>query len=171
MENTVKIIKLLTLQVLFIIPQLLYSQYLEPKDIDIFINGYEQLENVITENLTDDTDDIVWIDYEHSVEEGVWFISVLYLLNDEEFNKYKQIFNDLFNAKVPGELEKVFKLIGWETNGHKKFWTILLGSVYVSAKKEMSGSFLEIINSREPELFNINDLEIINMRLDDINGL
>ncbi|MDR2072284.1 MAG: hypothetical protein LBP60_02480 [Spirochaetaceae bacterium] len=116
-------------------PALLYSQYLESGDVDIFINNFEAIGEIIGEHTDDETTE--WQTYE---EIGLEFGESLVNLFESagQFSDFKMQYRRLIDCTIPGDLENLFRTIGWQNNGHQKFWTLLLGGAFWLAKNDDS---------------------------------
>ena len=180
-----KLMKCLLCMIFISLPSIIYSQYLEPEDINVFINGYVQIKNTIDEHSGDrESDD--WIKYNElknsfsTVEGGYERGPVNYIFNAIERN-----YRELLDCKVPQELETILRSTGWETSGHKKYITITFGWGFLYAVKEMEEEinnmprwvfklfiekyYLEMLNILK--MFNEHDLNIIRTRMEEITNV
>ena len=147
-----------------LIPNVLFSQILNQGDIDIWTENIAKFGEILDEHIFSEDDD--WENYI-----GTFLRMKSISVNDtDDFINYFQTFLDY---KVPNELEVFFRSIGWENNGHKKFFTVFFGfySLMVKQSLERIGEYYsddffmkeknEQIN-KILSLFNKDDLEIIN---------
>jgi hypothetical protein len=167
----VKYIKFLIILFLFF-PSVLYSQYLEQKDIDLFIKNSREIGLLIKNKIMLTRND-EWRNYKELMNIPP---SVIYE-NIESFNYYFQIF---LNCEIPNELENLFLKIGWENNGHKKYVVIMnifsLLLMRKSMEMNMERNKTENLFPQERYLlvidilktFNAADLNLINTNLDEI---
>jgi hypothetical protein len=168
------------------LPFIIYSQYLEPGDVDIFINEYAQIKHILDEHRSD-KEDGDWIKY-NGLTDAFQTISEEYIkkpTNNKMFNDTKRHYQEMLDCKVPWELERVFRTIGWNIDGNKKFLSITLGWGFLYGVKEMEKEtskipelmyklfvekyYLGMLNILK--LFNEHDLDIINVRMEEIRNL
>jgi len=138
--------KCLFLGVFVFLSAVLYAQVLEPADADIFINGYSKLDSV------EPKDNELWDAYQKQVEEVT---AAFYMLGD--FNNLKTKYQEFLKIKVPDELTSVFKSMGWNRNGHEKFWTIGFGLMVLMIQEAYDLPEM----AKLLELFHKSDLAII----------
>jgi hypothetical protein len=146
---------------------LLYSQELEPGDINILYNGLEELSgmldparisgNIILSDYSDRAMEIYRLFFDNYHYEGQ--------LTDDEFDRIKRQYQRFMEIDVPVEIEKVFRSIGWDTNGHKKLWTLLFGASLLG----MIHTEEDFANSRLINLFHENDIVIVEKWLKENN--
>jgi hypothetical protein len=154
-----------------------YSQYLKSEDIDIYINGAREISDFVAERRE------IKMEYEKYMTDvyKLFFmfhtiISEDYLSN-EELSRNIDIFNNFLNIKIEDEYEKAFRKIGWDNNGHQKYWIIYFGIISITTmynhiedsykdqgiKKSMIKQYYRIL-----EFINEDDFEKINDRIEDI---
>jgi hypothetical protein len=153
-----------------------YSQYLESEDIDIFINGAKEISDFVAERGK------IQMEYVKYMTDVYMLFSVFHTiisedyLSDEELSRNIDIFNKFLNIKIEDEYEKAFRKIGWNNNGHQKYWIIYFGVYSITmynriedsykdqgVKKSMIKQYYRIL-----ELINEDDFERINDRIEDI---
>jgi hypothetical protein len=153
-----------------------YPQYLEPEDIDIFINKSRELGNYVAEKAR------TKMEYVKYMTDVYMLLSVFLItisqetLSDEELSRNKNIFNNFLNTEIEEDYEAAFREAGWENNGHQKYWTIYFGvySIIIynriqdsyrdqGIEKHMIEQYYRII-----EFIYKEDFEIINSRIEDI---
>jgi hypothetical protein len=138
-----------------LIPNVLFSQILNQNDIDICADNAEEFGNVLYEYQNSKDND--WINYLEIIQQ-MGFVPA-------DADSLKNYFQMLLNFKVPDELEVFSGRIGWESDGHRKFFTILLGAYFLNFKQSLlyleEDNFNDIVNEML-SLFNEDDLEIIN---------
>jgi hypothetical protein len=137
-----------------LIPNVLFSQILNQNDIDIWVDNTEEFGNILDEYKNNKDND--WENYLNLVNQVNYFFA-------NDVDGFKDYFQALLDCKVPNELKVFFRSIGWENDGHKKFWTILFGSFSLAFKQifEDIGDNNNFINEFL-SLFDKDDLEIIN---------
>jgi hypothetical protein len=162
---------------------IIYSQYLESGDVDIFINEYTQIKNILDEHKSDKEDED-WVKY-NSLMDAFQTTSEEYIkkpTNNKMFNDIKRHYQEMLDCKAPWELERVFRTTGWNIDGNKKFLTITLGWGFLYGVKELEKEtsnipkaiyklfvekyYLGMLNVLK--LFNEHDLDIINIRMEEI---
>ncbi|MDR2313201.1 MAG: hypothetical protein LBE02_01540 [Spirochaetaceae bacterium] len=146
---------------------MLYSQNLEPGDIDIFINNVETISDMLNGGYGNtDNETAEWAAY---IEIGTEFVNSLMNLFEGggQFDAFEVQYERLMNCAIPGELEDLFRSIGWKSNGHKKLWTLSLGGAFWFAKNNILDMFskneevvLQIVD-KVLNLFTPHDLDII----------
>jgi hypothetical protein len=111
---------------------------LEPDDIDIFINGYVEIKNILDEHR-DDKEDGDWIKYNGLMYDTFPTISEEYIKRPtrNNFNNIQKQYQEIMNCIVPQGLENTFKMIGLEGDGNKKYLTIILGWGFLYAAEEI----------------------------------
>ena len=149
-----------------------FPQYLEPGDIEIYINGYRQIVDVVFERINFARHNSI----EHQEEfyelfENQFSLMVLsrrygliipdspdiydngnFLYNNGDGGNFR----NLINCSVPEDLEILFRMIGWDNDGHKKFWTIYCYYRYIQMtiermnwhSNDVSGHLLNLIDGR-----------------------
>jgi hypothetical protein len=126
---------------LLFVPLAVFSQYLKPDDIDIFLDNLDMI------NFTYLEDDPEW---ERYIEMGDRIIEDIEAGDIESFGLHLVEYLDY---KVPKNLEKVFREIGWERNGQGKMYTIFFGAMLLEAGSE---SFLLIFDSSDLNIIGTN---------------
>jgi hypothetical protein len=159
---------------LFLSP-VLYSQNLEPKDIDIFINHYGKI-NIIFEMLNIDDINSEWREYRNKFYEVANnFFWILSGKRDMEFDELKDIYQEVLNYKIPEKFDIIFTEVGWENDGNKKLLTIWYGYYYFQIKDvfkdRLSQEKIENIELEFLKIFDENDLTIINDHIQKLNEL
>jgi hypothetical protein len=167
------------------LPSVIYSQYLEMEDINIFINGYVQIKNIVDEHR-DDGEDADWIKYDELMD-TFSTVAEEYIKKqtNNKFNELKGKYQEIINCKTPQKLENIFQKIGWETDGNKKYLTITMCWGFLYAVKEMEREtddipkwifklfvekyYLGLLNVLK--IFNEEDLNIINMYTEEIEDI
>jgi hypothetical protein len=168
------------------LPSIIYSQYLGSRDVDIFINGYAQIKNILDEHR-DDEENGDWVKY-NGLTDAFQTMSEEYIkksTNNEMFNDVKRRYQEMLACKAPWELESVFRTIGWKIDGNKKFLTLTLGWGFLYGVKELEKEtskipkvmyklfvekyYLGMLNLLK--LFNEHDLDIINVHMEEIKYL
>jgi hypothetical protein len=147
------------------LPVSLYSQELELNDINIINNGIAGLSGLLDRARI--SDNIILNDYSNRARE----IYLLFLrsyhyeeqLTDEEFDRIKRQYQRFMEIDVPIEIDNVFKSIGWDVNGHKKFWTLFFGGCLFDETEE------SFANTRLINLFHENDIIIVEKWLTENN--
>jgi hypothetical protein len=100
------------------------------EDIDILINGFGKIDNVMSNA---DFNENLWVEYLETME------SCLPLLPSDDFaysepginrKELEHNLEQLFVVNIPPELHKIYQEIGWIRNGHLKFHTIICGIWY-----------------------------------------
>ena len=77
------------------------------------------------------------------------------VITEELFNSIKFEYNSFLEIDVPGEIQRIYRIIGFKDNGHQKMYTINFGLIawlLTIGNSEMSKLL---------ELFDKNDLEIL----------
>ena len=151
--------------VMVFFPAVLYSQVLEPADIDIFINGYEQLwETVWEHNSTK---------YFHQLDNTVTSMEVYLLLSydldentENNIAQVKTEYEKVQAITVPAAFKKTFRRIGWNNNGHEKFTVILYIAGLFDMETESPAGIEELL-----KLFHENDIAIVRERISDLLDL
>jgi hypothetical protein len=110
-----------------ILPALSHAQYLEPADIDKFINHYEKIEKLITKHEKNQSED--WQNYLAAMNS---FFSALPDSPDDEeqFEDFSECFQVSLNCPVPQKLEKLFEAAGWTGDGQYRWFTIFIGGTF-----------------------------------------
>ena len=122
-----KISKIVFLLLLF--PALLYSQYLEQGDINIFIQNQSEIWDLLEDRLNSSNSGD-WTDYTNELKvilKNYRFYS--------GFTDFSGNFRVFLSIATPNELETIFNNIGWKNNGQKKFWVIFFGFSLVHEKR------------------------------------
>jgi len=163
---------LLIFTILFFVPFMIFSeefpQYLEPEDINIFINNYHHIIRIIEGNIDfaipEENLDNYYRLYLHQID--LLSLGMEYFLIVPGKN-----FLELLDHNPPNFLEEIFKKIGWMNNGNKKFWTIYVYYWYlrIIIEQENQSSIYGVAviyhrstnNPKILETFNSNDLDII----------
>jgi len=148
--------KCLFLSVFVFLSAVLHAQVLEPADVDIFIKGFSAMDSVTPQ------DNAVWDNYQEQLEEisesfYIWDDGDDFSITDAEFNALKAKYQKFLKTKVPDELASMFKSMGWNRNGHEKFWTIGFGLMLLMIQEEYDLPGMEKLL----ELFHKNDLAIV----------
>jgi hypothetical protein len=108
--NNMKHVRYLLFIIFIFLPSIIYSQYLEPGDIDIFINGYMQIKNILDEHK-DDREDRDWVIY-HKLTDDSFKTTIEEYIKNPTKNKFNDIqisYQEILNCKTPQELENIFK--------------------------------------------------------------
>ena len=157
----------LILTALVFFPSALFSQYLGPEDIDIFINGFEEVSAV--HDSASASSDGNWDNYSRQVSETFLIFSKIWE-DDlfEEIDAFKISYAEFLNYKIPKELDSAYKSIGWKTDGHKKFFTLLFGLNFVAIEKMHAGPEDGELLKRMSDFFYKEDIALIRSRFDDI---
>jgi hypothetical protein len=151
-----------------------FSQHLEPRDIDIFIIGYEEFNSLA--NPVDEWGEIKYL-FSENISLLLEITFMLYPFEDTDdrdfdicLNELKNAYDELINFRVPDELVKGFELIGWTNNGYKKYMTIMFGTACLLGTNDITNiseeRYLRIL-----EIFNKRDLDIIDERIEEIEGV
>jgi hypothetical protein len=149
---------------------------LEPKDIDIYINGVKEISDFIAERGK------IQMEYVKFMTDVFMLISVFHTivsedhLSDEELSRNKGVFNNFLNIKIDDKYEKAFRKIGWNENGHQKYWVIYYSVYSIVMYNRIEDSYREqgveknmiVQHNRIFELINEDDFKIINDRIEDI---
>jgi hypothetical protein len=138
----------------------IYSQFLGPEDIDIFINRGSEIDNYITKE--DNTESVNMLTT--AVLLALMFritISAEYL-PEEVLIGYIDSFYAFLSIPPGEEYKKVMREVGWENYGHQKYWAIFFGSriIIQDSYKEHSHRIFSFFGNK--------DLELINSRINDI---
>jgi hypothetical protein len=149
------------------------------------MSGYTQIKNILDEHK-DDKGDRDWVTYNTSMD-AFSKSSEEYIKNptNNKFNDFQRCYREILNGKIPQELEHIFKIVGWERDGNKKFVTITLGWGFLYAAEEMEKQtadiprmvfklfiekyYLGILNVLK--VFNEHDLDIINVYTEEIENI
>ena len=180
-----KHIRCLLYMTFIFLPSILYSQYLELGDIDIFMNGYTQIKTILDE-YKDDKEDRDWVTY-NGLTDAFSKSSEEYIKSptNKKFNDLQRQYLEILNCKTPYELENIFKTSGWKSDGNKKFLTIILGWGFLYVSEEMEKQtkdipkvifklFIEKYSvgiSNVLKIFNEHDLDIINVYTEEIEKI
>ena len=142
-----------------------YSQFLEPKDIDIFINGDRKIDDYIKEE-----DNMVT----ESILTTVRLLLIVFSIAisdvhmpEESLIKFIDNFYTFISLQLKDEYNEILIKMGWENNGHQKYWTIFFG---VSAIIGYNSNY-DSYNGQDHRIFrffNRGDLELINSRIEDL---
>jgi hypothetical protein len=147
-----------------------YSQNLNKNDIDIFINHYDTLNEMINWHDSDNDED-KWEKYQSAITtlygatnfENVQRVDALY-------RSFERQYSNLINCKVPKEMEDAFKYAGWKTNGNQKYWTIHYGYTLLSIQWEIH-SFIEMLEEQiKEEVFDEYEREEIEEAMAEIRS-
>jgi hypothetical protein len=150
-----------------LIPNVIFSQILNQSDIDIWVENIIKFADTIDEHDVN-TKDNDWENYLNMI----YRMESAFNYDADRFNDYYQTFLDI---KVPDELEVFLRSIGWEKDGHRKFFTIFFSAHFLYFKRSLlfigennlndfyTEKFIQINNILS--LFNKDDLEIINNNL------
>ncbi|MDR2211496.1 MAG: hypothetical protein LBO65_08560 [Spirochaetaceae bacterium] len=110
-----------------LLPALAHSQNLQPWDIEIFIAHFDTLDDVLSFHGFDEN--AAWSRYRKTTL--VLKDSLTHLFyTGAKFSDFQNRYMDLLNCTPPVELEQAFQTMGWNNNGNKKFWTILMGGTF-----------------------------------------
>jgi hypothetical protein len=149
------------------------------------MNGYGQIKNILDE-YRDDKEDRDWVTY-NGLMDTYTKSSEEYIKNptNNKFTDLQRHYRGILNCKTPLELENIFKITGWESDGNKKFITITLGWGFLYAAEEMEKQtnnipgwlfklFVEkyysgILNILKT--FNEHDLGMINVYTEEIKSI
>jgi hypothetical protein len=182
-EVNMKNAKYLLCMILLFLSVPAYSQYLAPEDIDIFINGYTQIKSIFDSR----DDEGAWAEYDRA-KDAFTKTSEEYIrkaANADDFSELQRRYHEISNCRMPGEVEGVYRAIGWETGGNRKFMTISLGFVFLYGVQEMERRggdipkwayklFVEKYYSRMVSalrIFNEDDIDKVNLRVGDLKDL
>ena len=154
------------------LPTIASTQVLIASDIDIFLNSWSSIESIRDSHRQGDRH---WKKYnaaleplgdtispDHEEEESIWFAG------------FTRRYNQLMKVRAPRELAEYFQSIGWGQQGNKKFWTILMGTVFLLIPRERqnsregNGAQREYLLEKIISLFDPADMRIIESRLDDL---
>jgi hypothetical protein len=89
-----------------------HSQYLEPKDIDIYINGVKEISDFVAVKGKTHMEYVKYLTNVYMLFSVFYTIISEDYLTDEELSKNKDIFNTFLNSKIEDEYEKLFRKIG-----------------------------------------------------------
>ena len=155
----------------FLLPSLLFSQFLEEEDIDIFAENIEEIGTLIFFASQSDSNNDEWTNY-------LELMSVPYSISYNSVESFNNYFQSLLTCTVPDELENLFGEIGWHKNGHQKFVVIIHGLTLLFTKTNMEKyeqnvSFPERYNLIIGilETFDAMDLQIIEINAEKISNL
>ena len=148
---------------LFFVSGLACAQYLEVNDIDIFINRFDDLNEMLNwYKPTEDED--VWKGYRASVAALFNLTNNTHNLMDEErlfkrrLKSFKDSFLEVIHYKIPEAIEDAFRNAGWKNNGNKKFWTIYYGYTLLEKKRELDLFIAELNEKMEGRNFDADDM-------------
>jgi hypothetical protein len=158
----------------FILAPPAHAQYLAPGDIDIFINARQEITRLLNAGFAGEEG--------RYMMQAAEFYGALYfwlwadILTDEELSAFRQKYMDFMAQKPPAGAEQMFSEIGWQNNGHQKFWTILFGfacTVMVLEGESPYGSpkNKDALYARLFEIIDRQDIYAINSRLADIKSM
>jgi hypothetical protein len=152
--------KYIKLTFLFVFsPCFLFSQILETDDFDIFFESFTTIDDTDF-NFSDKTYNnyIVFQREFHHLFFDI--LNDLYdggMLTNETFNNIKRQYQQYMKINVPTEIDKIYRSMGFNNNGHQKYCVLSFGTNV--------WAFLLITGNQEItkllELFGENDLEII----------
>jgi hypothetical protein len=154
------------------IPSLLYSQYLEPGDIDVFISRQEDFANELAEH-TKITDMVGWLRFANRMKKiGEDFTELFEgKMNEKEFKNFQKTYRNFLDTPkgIPGGFIKGIEKMGFQSNGHQKYWTIAFGAMCFDREKE--GVLTEEAWGKVTNLIDPKDLELIKSRMEDIRNM
>jgi hypothetical protein len=163
-----------------------HAQYLEPGDINVFINGFDKIKAVLNE-YGDEEENEDWIAY-NGLAKKFSTATEEYVkgpARKNDLNNLRNIYQEMVECNVPGELGEALRLAGWERNGNKKLVTITMGWSFLYAAKEMEKETKDIPRALYKlfvekyyvrltgilEIFNGRDLELIGGRVEEIKNV
>jgi hypothetical protein len=158
----------------------IHSQCLESGDIDIFINGYEELRYLHEYLINDELTAVNYKKYLMDANDLLMFFYRLIIADDaspEELENNIIIYQNFLNdGEIGKEVEEMYIKTGWENNGHKKFWTIYYGVFCIAMANVIKPYYTEEGDLVIPadlylkitEFINNEDMEIINNRIGDM---
>jgi hypothetical protein len=136
-----------------------YSQYLVKNDVNIFINHYDALNDMINWHQLG-KDEGRWKEYQLAIDTLYETINFENLLKgDVLYKNYERKFLELLNCEVPKELDDFFRNIGWRTNGNQKFWTIHYGVSLLYIQWELDEIFRMLEELIVEEYFDEDEIE------------
>jgi hypothetical protein len=178
-----KHLKYLLLAVFISFPFAVYSQYLEPGDIGIFIGGYGRIKSVLEEHKDGPPENEDWTNY-NELTDAFARASEEYIKSSTRNNENnaKRAYREILDCKVPVELEQALRAAGWESGGNKKLLTISLGWGFLYAAQEMEKEtadlprvfyklFVEKYYTSMVKILGIldsRDVELLRTRMEDI---
>jgi hypothetical protein len=151
---------ILSAVLLLVMPIPAFSQYLEQRDISIFIKNKRNFEEFVIKYVSfNEEEEMIfadddWKNYIETISE---------VLPYDSAKSFMRQFQNILDCKVPYELEAFFKDIGWSKNGAKKFYTIgVIFAVIAYIERnailnEQNYALVDIISNS----FNMSDVEII----------
>jgi hypothetical protein len=167
---------------LLFLPLLAWGQQLGPADIDIFVQGYGQLRPIL-EKGQNNKEDPPWVRYNELLasvsKAGEDFVRK----STGSLEDLRRRYQEMMYYAAPRELAEGLRGMGWEKGGHEKFITITLCWAFVYTANSMKSDkvstvffklFLERYYERTLnvlEIFDKQDLALINARLEDISGV
>jgi hypothetical protein len=184
--NDMKHIKYILVIIFVSSASIAYSQYLEPEDINVFLNGYDRIKDVLNKYGDEDKNED-WIKYNAMMDRFSKAVEgyIRKPTKDNGTDNLRNIYRETAESRVPEDLEGVLKLVGWENNGNKKLLTITMGWGILYVVREMEKEkedipkltfkifvekyYLRLRNILE--IFNEQDLEIIEQHIEEIESI
>jgi hypothetical protein len=126
------------------LPLAAYSQYLEPKDVDILIDNWDTINDTARQEGEMEEERPLW---EALDEKGSNVIDSLGRMRytddgDEDgvsgFENFKRSYDEFMNGKTPPSLKRTFESIGWKKRGLQKMFTLLFGMMFIILDREES---------------------------------
>jgi hypothetical protein len=155
-----------------LVPCLLRAQYLEPGDIDVFIEGQENFVNEMSENVKI-TDMISWLSFANRMKKlGDDFTQLFEgRMSEREFTNLQKTYQRFVDAErgIPEGFSQGIGKMGFQSNGHQKYWTIMFGAMCFD-KAEGAGTTAETWG-RVENLIDSRDLAIIKNRIEDLKNM
>jgi hypothetical protein len=160
------------LMILAFIPPLLYPQYLEPGDIDVFINGQEDFAIELAEH-TKISDMAGWLSFANRMKKIREDFTELFegKMNEKEFEGFQKTYRSFLDTArgTPDGFSKGIEKMGFQGNGHQKYWTITFGAMCFDREKE--NGITEEVWGKVSDLIDRQDLELIKSRMEDIRNM
>ena len=161
--------KYLAMVFLLLFPSCLFSQQLEPNDIDVYITRYDEIMTVFY--YLDDHGFVKeeWVNYDRRLEdysevlERIWYGH----FTESNLDFFRELYNNFIDITPPESLENTFKSIGWTSNGQRKFAIIRFITDYFMLR-EYTGSEEKDSYSRLLQICDERDVHIVENRINDI---
>jgi hypothetical protein len=159
-----------------VVPVLLHAQYLEPGDIDIFINGQEAFAQKLKEDAKG-LSVIGWLGFANRMKRlGDGFNKVYEgTMTGQEFGRFQKTYREFVDSdgRIPEAFQAGIQKMGFPENGHQKYWTIVFGAAFFTTleEKNISGGGREQAAAYMAALIDPGDLEIIRNRVEDIRNM
>ena len=111
-------------------PRALFSQYLEPEDIAIFIDNYVSIGQAHVANGI--YDDPAWDNYHRLGKETLSRIDGISRDSPPgDRDALQRLYAEFMNCQIPVVLERAYRKAGWKHNGHQKFFAVIYGIILV----------------------------------------